>query len=65
LLQVSDPNTVKELMRHMSLSTTSRYMRTVPDRLKQTVQNLGATPGGNSGDNSLRKNTEMRTLIEQ
>jgi len=51
--QVTDPNTVKELMRHTSLATTSRYVRTVTERMKQAVQNLGqvleaileATPG--------------------
>jgi integrase len=45
--QVSDPNTVKELIRHTtSLRTTSRYMRTAPDRLKESVENLEATSGG-------------------
>ncbi|MGN6731450.1 MAG: site-specific integrase [Candidatus Binatia bacterium] len=39
--QVSDPNTVKELMRHTSLTTTSRYVRTVTERMKEAVQNLG------------------------
>jgi hypothetical protein len=28
-------------MRHTSLNTTSRYMRTIPDRLKEAVKNLG------------------------
>ena len=40
--QVTDPNTVKQLMRHTSLTTTSRYVRTVTERMKQAVQNLGA-----------------------
>ena len=30
--QVNDPNTVKALMRHTSLNTTSRYTRTVAER---------------------------------
>ena len=67
--QVTDPNTVKQLMRHTSLTTTSRYVRTVTERMKQAVQNLGATPGGNfggkSGGNSPRKNTQMRKVIKQ
>ena len=33
--QVTDPNTVKNLMRHTSLNTTSRYTRTVMDRMKK------------------------------
>ena len=67
--QVTDPNTVKELMRHTSLTTTSRYVRTVTERMKEAVQNLGAIPGGkfggNSGGNSPRKNTQTRMLIKQ
>ncbi len=47
---------------HTSLTTTSRYVRTVTERMKQAVQNLGANPGGkfggNSGGNSPRKNTQ-------
>ena len=45
--QVSDPNTVKNLMRHTSLNTTSLYTRTVQERMKEAVENLGATLGGN------------------
>lgn len=67
--QVSDPNTVKQLMRHTSLTTTSRYARTVTDRMKQAVQHLGVNPGGkfggNSGGNSQRKNTQKRMFIKQ
>jgi hypothetical protein len=39
--QVSDPNTVKHLMRHTSLTTTSKYVRTVTDRMKEAVQKFG------------------------
>ena len=54
--QVSDPNAVKELIRHTtSLRTTSRYMRTVSDRLKESVKNVEATSGGNYAGNSLCK----------
>ena len=67
--QVSDPNTVKELMRHTSLTTTSRYVRTVTERMKQAVQNLGTNFGGkfggNSGGNSRRKNAQERMLVKQ
>jgi integrase-like protein len=67
--QVSDPNTVTELMRHTSLTTTSRYVRTATERMKEAVQNLGANFGGkfggNSGGNSQRKNTQKRLLIKQ
>ena len=39
--QVTDPNTVKNLMRHSSLNTTSRYTRTVMEHMKAALQNLG------------------------
>jgi integrase len=61
--QVTDPNTVRTLMRHTSLNTTSRYMRTIPDRLKEAVKNLGASLGGRSGGNSLHKTAQKRRVI--
>ena len=66
--QVNDPNTVKILMRHTSLNTTSRYTRTVTDRMKAAVQNLGkpleASLGGNSGGKSIPKTAENDKLNE-
>jgi hypothetical protein len=62
--QVSDPNTVRDLMRHTSLNTTSRYMRTVTDRMKEAIRNLGASPGGKSGGNSLRKQAQSSVLMK-
>src|SRR6266542_4372761 len=60
--QVTDPNTVKNLMRHTSLNTTTLYTRTVTERMKEAVHNLGkpleATLGGKSGGNSLPKRTQ-------
>jgi integrase-like protein len=66
--QVTDPNTVKALMRHTSLNTTSRYTRTVMERMKAAVQNLGkpleAGFGGNSGGKSIPKTTQNDKLNE-
>jgi len=66
--QVNDPNTVKALMRHTSLNTTSRYTRTVTERMKEAVQNLGkpleASFGGNSGGKSIPKTTQNDKLTE-
>ena len=66
--QVNDPNTVKALMRHTSLNTTSRYTRTVTERMKEAVQNLGkpleASLGGNSGGKSIPKTTQNDKLNE-
>jgi integrase len=66
--QVTDPNTVKNLMRHTSLNTTSRYTRVVMERMKEAVQNLGkpleASLGGNSGGKSIPKTTQNDILRE-
>jgi hypothetical protein len=66
--QVMDPNTVKNLMRHTSLTTTSRYVRAIPDRMKAAVKNLGrplvASVGGNSSTRPQHKNTQTNMLRE-
>ena len=66
--QVNDPNTVKALMRHTSLNTTSRYTRTVTERMKEAVQNLGkpleASLGGNAGGKSIPKTTQNDRMHE-
>jgi integrase len=66
--QVKDPKTVMNLMRHTSLDMTTLYTRTVTERMKEAVQNLGklleATLGGSSGGNSLRKNTQNNIMRE-
>lgn len=66
--QVNHPNTVKALMRHTSLNTTSRYTRTVMERMKEAVQNLGkpleASLGGNAGGKSIPKTTQNDRMHE-
>jgi len=66
--QVNDPNTVRTLMRHTSLNTTSRYTRIVMERMKEAVQNLGkpleASLGGNSGGKSIPKTAQNDKLRE-
>ena len=56
--QVTDPTVIKNLMRHTSLNTTGRYTRTVIERMKEAVENLGANVGGQSGGHSLREKTQ-------
>jgi len=51
--RVNDPNVVMRLMRHTSLTTTTKYLRTVEDRMKDAVSSLGANVGGNLGANSV------------
>jgi hypothetical protein len=66
--EVSDPNTVKSLMRHTSLTPTSKYIRTVPERMRQAVQNLGkplaASLGDNSGGKSIPRTTQSDIMRE-
>jgi hypothetical protein len=61
---VSDPNAVKNLMRHTSLNTTSLYTRTVQERMKEAVENLGGNSWGQLGGNSLRKKTQNDMIGE-
>ena len=46
--KVSDPNVVMRLLRHTNLTTTTKYLRTVKDRMQEAVKNLGANFGGQS-----------------
>jgi integrase len=36
-----DPNVAMRLMRHTNLATTTKYMRTVEERMRDAVENLG------------------------
>lgn len=47
--RVNDPAVVMKLLRHTSLETTTKYLRTVNDRLEAAVQSLGATLGAGLG----------------
>ena len=60
--QVKDPKVVMNLMRHTSLNTTTLYTRTVDERMKQAVQNLGAGLGGRLGASPRHKNTRNDTM---
>src|SRR5215468_7904242 len=62
--QVSDPNVVKNLMRHTSLNTTTLYTRTVEERMKDAVQGLGHKSWTQIGRNSLRKTARNDTILQ-
>jgi integrase/recombinase XerD len=49
--QVKDPAVIMKLMRHTSLETTSRYLRTDENRMRDAVRLLGRDAGGNLGGN--------------
>jgi len=56
--QVTDPNVIMRLLRHTSLTTTTKYLRTVKDRMQEAVKLLGASLGGKSGGKFLPKTTQ-------
>jgi hypothetical protein len=43
-----DANVAMRLMRHTNLATTTKYMRTVENRMKEAVENLGCDSGCDS-----------------
>ena len=53
--QTRDPAVLMRLMRHTSLETTTKYLRTVPERMEDAVKNLGATFGGGFDSNQRKK----------
>src|SRR5215467_13917650 len=55
-----DPNVAMRLMRHTSLATTTKYMRTVEARMREAVESLGSSSstlnsnlGGDFGGDSV------------
>ena len=50
--QVNDPSVVMKLLRHTNLTTTTKYLRVVEERMHEAVKNLGANPRGQFGANS-------------
>jgi integrase/recombinase XerD len=46
---VSDPTVVMKLLRHTNMKTTTGYLRTVDNRMRNALQNLGASAGGELG----------------
>jgi hypothetical protein len=49
------------LMRHTNLATTTKYMRTVEDRMRNAVENLGCDSGY---DSMAAKGSEMSQLAK-
>ena len=47
--QVNDPSVVMKLLRHSNLTTTTKYLRVVEERMHEAVKNLGANSGANLG----------------
>jgi integrase len=56
-----DANVAMRLMRHTNLATTTKYMRTVEDRMREAVENLGCDSGC---DSMAAKGSEMSQLAK-
>src|SRR5215510_11044574 len=57
--QVNDPSVVMKLLRHTNLTTTTKYLRVVEERMHEAVKNLGANIRGQFGANCFRKFSEI------
>ena len=49
-------------MRHTSLATTTKYMRTVEERIRHAVENLGGDSGGDSMAANGRETSDLANL---
>jgi integrase len=49
--QVNDPSVVMKLLRHTNLTTTTKYLRVVEERMHEGLKTSGPIPGTNSGAN--------------
>jgi hypothetical protein len=46
--QTDDSRVLMSLMRHTNLTTTTKYLRAMQERMKEAVQKLGGNFGGKS-----------------
>lgn len=56
--RTNDPVTMMKLLRHTNLATSTKYSRTVPERMREAVKNLGVSPGGQSGGHAGPKSAQ-------
>ena len=56
--KVKDPSVVMKLLRHTNLTTTTKYLRTVENRMREAVENLGARAGGNFDGKKVLKTVQ-------
>ena len=59
-----DANVAMRLMRHTSLATTTKYMRTVEDRMREAVENLGCDSGCDSMAATGHEMSQLANLEE-
>jgi hypothetical protein len=61
-----DPNVAMRLMRHTSLATTTKYIRTVEGRMRDAVESLGKSQYryAHGGDSMTAKGPEVSQLAK-
>lgn len=60
-VQTDDPRVLMSLMRHTSLNTTTKYLRTLQENMKKAVNNMGATLGANQNSLQGQKSVQSTT----
>jgi integrase len=63
-VQTDDPRVLMSLMRHTSLNTTTKYLRTLQQSMKNAVNNLGTDLGANQNRLQGQKSAERSTSQE-
>jgi integrase len=56
--RVTDPAVVMKLLRHTNMTTTTKYLRTVENRMRDAIENLGASDGGNFESKKVAKTAQ-------
>jgi len=62
-VQTDDPRVLMQLMRHTSLTTTTKYVRAMHERMKDAVKNLGATLGASQNGLPGQKSAQNDTIL--
>jgi len=61
-VQTDDPRVLMSLMRHTNLTTTTKYLRAMQERMKEAVSGLGATLG--ASQNALQGQKTVQNSIQ-
>jgi integrase len=63
-VQTDDPRVLMSLMRHTNLTTTTKYLRAMHERMKEAVSGLGATLGASQnalpGQKTVQKSIQVK-----
>ena len=57
-VETDDPRVLMSLMRHTNLTTTTKYLRAMHERMKEAVSGLGATLGASQNSSRGQKTVQ-------